>query len=90
MELAAKLQQGEMPQKVENYKLETDGILMYKNRVYVPNVQYLKLVILHEMHNVPYVGHPGYQKIVAVVKSHYFWPSMKKEISEYIARCMEC
>jgi hypothetical protein len=28
MELVAKLQQGEMPQKVENYKLETEGILL--------------------------------------------------------------
>jgi hypothetical protein len=27
---------------------------------------------------------------VAAVKSHYFWPGMKKEIVEYIARCMEC
>jgi hypothetical protein len=39
---------------------------------------------------VPYSGQPGYQKIVAVVKSHYFWPGMKREITEYIARCMEC
>jgi hypothetical protein len=42
------------------------------------------------MHNVTYAGHPGYQKTVAAVKSHYFWPGMKKEIAEYIARCMEC
>jgi hypothetical protein len=46
-------------------------------------------MILHEMHNVPYAGHPGYQKTVAAVKSHYFWSGMKKEIFEYIARCME-
>jgi hypothetical protein len=90
MELVAKLQQGEMPQKVEDYKLGVDGTLLYKNRVYVPNVQELKLMILKEMHNVPYVGHPGYQKTVAAVKSHYFWPGMKKEIVEYITRCMEC
>jgi hypothetical protein len=54
------LQQGKMPQKVEIYKLETDGILMYKKKNYVHNVQDLKLMILHEMHNVPYVGYPGY------------------------------
>jgi hypothetical protein len=63
---------------------------LYKNRIYVPNVQYLKGMILHEMYNVPYAGHSGYQKIVAAVKSHYFWPRMKKEIYEYIARGMEC
>jgi hypothetical protein len=74
---------------VENYKLEDDRIIMYKNRIYVPNVRDLKLMILNEMHNVPYVGHPGYHKIVAVVKSHYFWLGMKKDIAEYIAICME-
>jgi hypothetical protein len=58
--------------------------------VYVPNVQELKLDILKEMHNVDYAGHPGYQKTVAAVKSHYFWLSLKKEIVEYITRCMEC
>jgi hypothetical protein len=70
MDLVEKLQQGKMSQKVEIYKLGVDGILLYKNRIYVPNVQDLKLVILHEMHNVPYVGHPGYQKTMAATKSH--------------------
>ena len=79
-----------MPHKVEIYTLEIDGILLYKNIIYVPNVQDLKLVIFHEMHNVPYAGNPGYQKTMAEVKSHYFWLGMKKHIAEYIARCMEC
>jgi hypothetical protein len=59
-DLVAKLQQGNMTQKVENYKLEADGILLYKNIIYAPNVQDLKLMIFNEMHNFPYVGHPGY------------------------------
>jgi hypothetical protein len=71
-ELLENLQQGELPQKVENYKLGTDGILLYKNRIYVCNVQDLSLMILHEMHSVSYAGHPGYLKTVAAVKSHYY------------------
>jgi hypothetical protein len=90
MDLVTNLQQGEMPHKVENYKLETYGVLMYKNRIYVPNVQYLKFSILHKMHNVPYAGHPGYQKTMATIKSDYFWLGMKKDIAKYIARYMEC
>jgi hypothetical protein len=42
------------------------------------------------MNNVPYARHLGYQKIVATIKSHYFWLGMKREIAKYIARCMEC
>jgi hypothetical protein len=85
-ELVAKLQKGKMPQKVDNYNLEIDGILL----LFVPNVQDLKHMIFHEMHNVPYGGHLGYQKTVAAVKSHYFFLGMKRKILEYIARCMEC
>jgi hypothetical protein len=72
------------------YKLGVYGILLHKNKIFVPNVQYLKCIIFHEMHNVPYAGHSGYQKTVATVKSQYFWPGMKREIAEYITRCMEC
>jgi hypothetical protein len=55
---------------VENYKLETDGILLYKNRIYVSNVQDLKLMVLNEMHNVPYVGHLGYHKTMVDEESY--------------------
>jgi hypothetical protein len=82
MELVTKLQQGIMQQKVEYYELENDGILLYKNKIYVPNTHELKSMILKEMHNVPYFGHPGYQKTVEVVKSQFYWPGMKREIVE--------
>jgi hypothetical protein len=42
------------------------------------------------MHNVLYVGHPGYQKSIAAVKSQYYWPGMKKQIVDFIAKCLEC
>jgi hypothetical protein len=58
MELVTKLQQGKMQKKVEDYELGFDGILLYRNRVYVSNSSELRSVILKEMHNVPYAGHP--------------------------------
>jgi hypothetical protein len=84
------LQHGKILRKMDIYKLGVDGILLHKNRFFVPNVQDLKRIILHEMHNAPYAGHPGYKKTITMVKSQYFWLGMKREIVEYIARCMEC
>jgi hypothetical protein len=89
-ELVAKLQQGNLQHKIEEYKLDNDEILMYRGRIYVPNSQELKNMILREMHNVPYVGHPGYQKTIADVKSQYYWPGIKKEVVDFIAKCLEC
>jgi hypothetical protein len=60
------------------YNLGVDGILLHKNRIFVPNVQDLKCIIFHEMHDVPYARHPRYQKTVATVKSQYFCLGMKR------------
>jgi hypothetical protein len=71
---------------MEDYKLGNDEILIYRRIIYVPNFQEFKIHILREMHNVPYVGHLGYKKTIAVVKRQYYWLGMRKEVAEYIAK----
>jgi hypothetical protein len=51
---------GNNEQKIQDYELREDEILMYKGIIYVPNSQNLKNMMLREMYNVPYVGHPEY------------------------------
>ena len=48
------------------------------------------MLILNEVHNTPYSGHPGYQKTITMLRKDYFWPNMKNELAKYIARCFEC
>ena len=64
--------------------------MLYKNRLYIPNVPEIKLLILNEVHRSPYSGHPGYQKMITMLRKYYFWPNMKNEVVEYIGRCIEC
>jgi len=40
-----------------NYKITENGLLVYKNRLYIPNVPEIKLLILNEVHKGPYSGH---------------------------------
>jgi hypothetical protein len=54
-----------------------------------PKCQELENMALREMHNVPYVGYLRYRKTIAVVKSQFFWLVMKKEVADYISRCLE-
>jgi hypothetical protein len=79
-----------MQQKTEDYELGIDGIILYKNIVYVPYSPELRSVILKEMHNEPYAGHSENHKTVSAIKSQYYWPDMKREIVEYMAKCLEC
>jgi hypothetical protein len=85
-----KIQQGNFQQKVIFYELKEDGIFVYKGKVYVLNSNELKNVVLKEMYNVSYVRNKGYQKTIGAVRSQYFWPGMKKEVANYIAKCLEC
>ena len=54
--------------------MKENGLLMNKNRIYVPSSGKLGNLVLNEMHNVPYAGHPGYQKTIATVRNQFFWP----------------
>ena len=62
----------------------------YKGRIYIPNVAYLRRVVMDEIHQAPYSSHPGYQIKIATAIKHYFWPGMKKDIVEYVSKCMKC
>jgi hypothetical protein len=90
MQIKEKLQQGDMQQKIEYYKLGEEGILKYKGIMYVPNSQELKNMVLKDVNIVPYVGHPGYQKNIAAVKHQYYWLGMKNKVANFISMCLEC
>jgi len=37
-----------------------------------------------------YVEHPSYQKKIEAARSQFFWLGVKKDVVDYISRCMEC
>ena len=45
-----KLQQQSLEKRYEGYRLEEDGLLTYKNRVYIPNVADLRRMVMDEIH----------------------------------------
>ena len=84
-----KLQQQSLEKRYEGYKLEEDGLLTYKGRIYIPKVAYLRRMVMDEIHQAPYSSHPGYQKTIATARKQYFWLGIKKDMVEYISRCMK-
>jgi len=67
-----------------------DGIVKFKNRLYVPNQSELKTEILEAAHNSLFSTHPGSTKMYQDLKTHYRWSGMKKDIADYVARCPVC
>ena len=42
------------------------------------------------MHKPPYVGHPGYQKMITTLRKQLFWPNLKAYLVDYLSKCLEC
>jgi len=38
----------------------------------------------------PYSGHPSYQKTLKTMKKFYYWINLKKDVTEFVARCFNC
>jgi hypothetical protein len=76
--------------KYEGYEMLDEGLLTYQNRLYIPSCDELKRFIMDELHKIPYTGHPGYQKMVTTTRKQFYWPELKKDIVEYLAKCLEC
>lgn len=69
---------------------DDDGILLYKNRVYVPPDNQLYHDIVKLYHDAPIMGHPGVQKTYNLVKWEYMWPGMQKFTTQYVKGCAAC
>jgi hypothetical protein len=90
LQVKENLQQGDVQPRIKEYEIKKDGLLMHKNRIYVPSFGELRNLVQKQMHDVPYPGHPSYQKTITTVRIQLFWTRMKKDVVDYIAQCMEC
>ncbi|GJZ40826.1 putative reverse transcriptase domain-containing protein, partial [Tanacetum coccineum] len=45
---------------------------------------------MYEAHTSRYLVHPGADKMYYDLKDLYWWPGMKRDIAEYISRCLTC
>jgi hypothetical protein len=76
--------------KYEGYQMIDGGLLTYRNRLYIPDCDDLKRFIMDKLHKRPYTSHPGYQKMITATRKQFYWPGLKKDIAEYLAKCIEC
>jgi len=85
IKIIQKVEEGTVP----DFSL-TDGILRFRNRLCVANNPELKRELLQESHNSSFSSHPRSTKMYQDLRTRYWWPGIKKDIAEYVARCLTC
>ena len=66
------------------------GILRFSSRIWIPHVTELKKEILHDAHNSRYFIHHGSTKMYKDLKENFWWPDMKREVAEWVSKCLTC
>ena len=72
------------------FTVNEDGVLYYKDRVYVPDDNDLRKAILEEAHSGYFVIHPGSTEMYQYLKMSFWWSGMKRDISEFVTKCLVC
>ena len=72
------------------FTVNEDGVLYYKDRVCVPDDNDLRKSILEEAHSGSFAIHPGSTKMYQDLKMSFWWSGMKRDISEFVTKCLVC
>ena len=74
----------------EGFSIAQDGMLTLRGRICVPDVDDLRKLIMEEAHCFAYAMHPGSTKMYRTMKENYWWSGMKRDVAEFVSRCLVC
>ena len=67
-----------------------DGTVVMGQRLCVPDVGHVRREIMEEAHSSAYAMHMGSTKMYHTLKEHYWWKGVKRDIAEFVSRCLTC
>nr|GFA15275.1 putative reverse transcriptase domain-containing protein [Tanacetum cinerariifolium] len=70
-------------------KRDDSGVYFF-DRVWIPLVGGIRKLIMDEAHTSRYSVHPGADKMYYDLRDLYWWPGMKRDIVEYVSKCLTC
>jgi len=77
------------------HRYRMNGSLLYlteggAERLCVPDDRALRTQILHDCHDSPVSGHPGFERTYELIHRRFYWPSMDVTIRRYVNSCDSC
>ncbi|GKE27021.1 putative reverse transcriptase domain-containing protein [Tanacetum coccineum] len=65
-----------------------DGSLYFMDRIWVPLVGGVRIIIMDEAHKTRYSVHPVVDKMYHDLRDMYWWSGMKRDIATYVGKCL--
>ncbi|GJT93066.1 putative reverse transcriptase domain-containing protein [Tanacetum coccineum] len=71
-----------------HFEQRADGEIYFFDRIWIPSIGDVRKLIMDEAHTSRYSVHPGADKMYYDLRDLYWWPGIKRDIAEYISRCL--
>ncbi|GKC20804.1 putative reverse transcriptase domain-containing protein [Tanacetum coccineum] len=85
-------QESEIAEKLhgldQQMERKEDRSLYFIDRIWVPFVGGVRMIIMDEAHKTRYSVHPGADKMYHDLQDMYWWPGMKRDIATYVSKCL--
>jgi len=69
---------------------ELQGILLYKDLLYIPKDDPFHEKVIQQHHDHPLTGHPGIRRTQDLILAKYYWPTIHKDVTKYVSGCDKC
>ncbi|GJY23997.1 retrotransposon protein, putative, ty3-gypsy subclass [Tanacetum coccineum] len=80
--------------EVEIYIGKEDGVIaqmrVESTLLCVPDDTEIRKALLSEAHSSPVSIHPGSTKMYSDLKQNFWWNGMKKDVAEFVVKCLTC
>ncbi|GJW39752.1 putative reverse transcriptase domain-containing protein [Tanacetum coccineum] len=73
-----------------HFEQRDNGEIYFFDRIWILSVGGVRKLIMDEAYTSRYSVHPGANKMYYDLRDLYWWPGMKRDIAEYISRCLTC
>ncbi|XP_026428650.1 uncharacterized protein LOC113324549 [Papaver somniferum] len=77
------------PNTLPNYTFQ-DGVLRYKNKLYIGEGSDVRAKLLHSLHDYAIGGHSGIQATSVRATSHFYWTCMHRDIVSFVSQGDVC
>jgi len=74
----------------EEWRASLEGFYSFRGKVYIPDVPSLCHKILADYHDTPIAGHPGKTRMWENIERFYWWPTIEKDVADYVKGCPTC
>jgi hypothetical protein len=88
--LIQEVQKRKANDRPQELSIDENDVVHFRGHLFVPQNSQVKMDILREGHQTPYIVHPGETKMYRDLKQNFWWKRIKFDIGKYVVACGVC